>query len=237
MSKKSYPKVLVASPTYDGKDYIFAQHFDAIKKLNYPNFDYVYIDNSKGSSYTRLLRERGARVVHVPRGSNSRQALCNAQNWAREKCLREGYDYLMFIESDLIPFPDAISRLVSYGIPVVGATYYLHDHNANLDIPCIFFTEYKPEIGSTGTRLITLQEVQGFLNTGLRRVHGLGLGCTLFRRDIIERFSFWYDERFDNKHSDVYYYMDLHNNGIPVYVDTNYIIPHFPSRWDLVKDR
>lgn len=237
MSVKQYPKVLVASPTYEGKDYIFMQNWNAVKNQNYPNYDYIYIDNSAGTSYLRKLRERGVRVHHVPRGKNSRQALCNAQNYAREKCLSEGYDYLMFIESDLIPTPDAISRLVNYALPVVGATYYLKDHDSGLEVPCIFFTEFKPEVNAFGTRLITLQEIPQFLGTGLRQVHGLGLGCTLFRRDIIERFSFWYDERFDNKHSDVYYYMDLHNNKIPVYVDTNYVIPHFPSRWDIVNDR
>jgi glycosyltransferase involved in cell wall biosynthesis len=237
MTGKVYPKVLVASPTYNGKDYIFQEHWDAIRKLDYPNYDYIYIDNSKGDSYLSLLRRRGAKVVHVPRGQNSRQALCNAQNWAREKVLSEGYDYLMFIESDIIPTPDAISRLISYELPVVGATYYLKDHQQNLEVPCIFFTEYKPEVDANGTRLITLQEVPGFLNTGLRQVHGMGLGCTVFRRDIIERFSFWHDERFDNKHSDVYYYMDLHNNKIPVYVDTNFIVKHYPSDWAFVQDR
>ena len=230
--KNFYPKVLVAIPTYEGKDYVFKENFQAIKNLDYPNYSYIYIDNSAGSSYLSTLRRRGAKAVRVPRGGNSRQALCNAQNYARKKCLDEGYDFLMFIESDLVPTPDAITRLMSYGERVVGATYYI---GHEIKVPCIFFTMNKQ--GVLGTRLIHPKEVPEFLNTGLRKVHGMGLGCTLIRRDVVEKYVYWHDERFDNKHSDVYFYMQLWNDLVPVFVDTNYIIPHYPSKWENVKDR
>jgi GT2 family glycosyltransferase len=68
-------------------------------------------------------------------------------------------------------------------------------------------------------------------------VHGMGIGCTLIRRDIFNTYMFWYDERFSEKHSDVYFYMELQNKGIPVYLDTNIIIEHYPSKWEDVKDK
>ena len=232
-SQNSYPKVLVALPTYEGKDYIFQKNFEAIKAINYPNFDYVYIDNTKSLNYVNKLRRRGAKAVHVPRGDNSRQALCNSQNWAREKVIAGNYDYLMFIESDLIPTPDCITRLMSHNKGVVGAIYFI---GHKVKIPCVFFLDWKDST-QLGSRLIKLQEVPEFMNSGLREVHGLGLGCTLIRGDIVRRFFFWHDERFGNKHSDVYFYLDMHNNGYKVHVDTNYLIPHFPSDWSDVKDK
>jgi glycosyltransferase involved in cell wall biosynthesis len=246
MTEKNYPKVLVVSPTYEGKDYIFQENWECIKNFDYPNYDYVYIDNSKGDSYTKTLRKRGAKVIHVPRGSNSRQALCNAQNYARNRVLTEGYEYLMFVESDLLPEKHAITKLLSYSLPVVGATYYI-GHEVKL--PCLFILE-PTSTGQMGTRLvgtkindkgqvinIDYKVVNDFINKGLRQIHGMGLGCTLIRADIIKRFPFWYDGRFDNKHSDVYFYMDLHNNHIPVFADTDYIIEHRPSKWSNVEDR
>lgn len=247
MTEKIYPKVLVVSPTYEGKDYIFNENFQSLKGFDYPNYDYIYVDNSKGDSYLKKLRQRGAHAVHVPRGKNSRQALCNAQNYARNRVLTEGYEYLMFVESDLLPDKNAITRLLSYNLPIVGATYYIgHEHK----VPCLFLLEYKKNSGQMGTRLIGTdvdaqgrvirfypKEIEQYVNKGLKQVHGMGLGCTLIRKDIVERFPFWYDGRFDNKHSDVYFYMDLNNSHIPVFADTSYIIPHYPSKWESVEDR
>lgn len=226
--------MLVAIPTYQGKDYVFHENWNCVKNFTYPNYEYVYIDNSPTPDYYYKLKRRGANVVRVPRGANSRQALCNAQNWARNKVIRDNYDYLMFVESDLLPTPDAIQRLMNAGKPVVGALYYI---GHEIKIPCVFFLDWKGTGSSLGSRLISLREVPTFVGSGLRQVHGMGLGCTLIRGDLVKRFPFWYDERFDNKHSDVYFYMDVHNKGIPVYVDSNYVIVHKPSKWDEVKDK
>jgi len=229
------PKVLVAIPIFDQKDYIFKENFEAIKNINYPNYDYIYIDNSNSGAYVKKLRRRGCKAVRVPRGGNSRQALCNSQNYARKKALDGDYDYLMFVESDLIPTPECITILMSHGVGVAGALYYIGTEGVTF--PCIFFKDWKAESNQMGTRLIKFSEIKGFLNTGLRRVHGMGLGCTLIRREIFKRFPYWYDERFTHKHSDVYFYMELENKTVPVYVDTNYTIPHFPSKWNLVGDK
>lgn len=270
------PKILVAIPTYEGKDYIFKENWEAVKNLNYKNYDYVYIDNSVTPDYYFKLKRRGAPVVRVPRAGNSRQALCNAQNWARNKVLTENYDYLMFIESDLLPDREILNRLlghISYGKPVIGSLYMLEStfkeasipverfeslkkvlaasgneepkgivssdglvdiHDYRIRIPCIFFIN-----PPNATRLIKLNEVPNFVNTGLRRVHGTGLGATLIHRRIVEKYMFWYEENIVNKdkHSDVYFYMELHNDGIPVYVDTDVLIGHRPSKWSDVKDR
>jgi hypothetical protein len=245
-SQDRLPKVLVVSPTYEGKDYIFDQNFKAITSFDYPNYDYLYIDNSPGTSYLKTLRNRGAKAVRVQRGGNSRQALCNAQNYARLKVIQDKYDYLMFVESDLVPPKETIRRLLNYNLPVIGATYFIGQKHK---FPCLFVLDFKQPSGQMGTRLIgavhdssgnirgiNQKEMEAFIGKGVKQIHGMGLGCTLIRADVIKRFPFWYDSRFSNKHSDVYFYMDLHNNRIPVFADTSFIIPHFPSDWKNVKD-
>jgi GT2 family glycosyltransferase len=101
---------------------------------------------------------------------------------------------------------------------------------------CLFKLQRKPS-GLMGTKNLTPKESKQAFGRGLQKYHGVGLGCTLIRTDILKRFPFWYDDRFDNKHPDVYFYLELQNAGIPVYVDTNYNIPHQPSKWEEVKDR
>jgi glycosyltransferase involved in cell wall biosynthesis len=236
------PKVLVGIVTYDGKDYIFPECYKAVRNLDYDNYDVLIVDNSKGNSYyTKLLREGYKNVVHLQRAKNTRDTLSDSQNYIRHRMLDGNYDYLLMVESDLLPPPETITRLLNHNKLVTGSLYWLQGkipgQEGKFKIPCIFFLEYKKESQAMGTRLITYQELPSFLNTGLRQVHGCGIGCTLFARSIVEKYPYWTDERFDNKHSDVYLYMDLHNNHIPVFVDTSFEVPHFPSDWGQVIDR
>ena len=234
MSLKSHvPKILVFSPTYEGKEYIFDAFYKGIKSIDYPNWEFLMIDNTEGMSYTHKLRQRGINTVHVPRCGNSRQALCNAQNYARKYAIENDFDYILSIESDIICTPDVIQRLLKHDKKVVGGLYYI---GHEVKIPCIFFVEKMPT-GAFKTSLIKLQDVPHFINTGLQQVHGMGVGCTLVRRDIFTKYMFWFDERFDNKHSDVYFYMELQNDGVPVFCDTDLILTHHPSDWNLVQDR
>lgn len=229
------PKILMFSPTYEGKDYIFKEFYKHFTSIDYPNLDWMIIDNSKDESYVNKLRREGYQHIHhVPRSGNSRNALSNAQNYARQRAIDGGYDYLFSVESDVLVPKDILKKLLSFDKQVVGAVYFLK--NKHLETPCIFFTDVKPN-GMRGTRLMHPREAPGFLGRGLQRVHGAGMGCTLLRRDVFSRFMFWTDERFDNKHSDVYYYMELENAGIPVFVDTNTIVEHHPSAWEDVKDK
>lgn len=100
---------------------------------------------------------------------------------------------------------------------------------------CIFYLD-KKNTGLMGSRCLTPKQSQEHFRTGLRRVHGVGMGCTMIRNDIFQRFPSWSDNRLGNKHPDVYFYLDLQNNNIPVYVDTNVNIPHQPRDWAKVRD-
>lgn len=248
------PRVLVGVVTYEGKDYIFPKNYEIISNLTYPNYDFVVVDNSPTSNYVNKLRRRGYKHIHhITRGgeldgttNNSRMALAKSQNFIRNYMLENDYDYLLLVESDLLPPKDIIERLLGHVKPVVGCWYWIGTEGIKL--PCIFVNQRMPN-GLMGTRLIGTRvnpdgtkdinypEVGQYINTGLRKVHGVGFGTTLMRRDVVELEPFWYDERFDNKHSDVYFYLNLDVKKIPVYVDTNLHIPHYPSKWTDVKDR
>jgi hypothetical protein len=244
------PRVMVGVTTYEGKDYIFHKCMKHIKELDYPQhlIDVFVVDNSASPNYFYKLRRRGySNLYRVGRGDNSREALTNSQNKLRALCLEGGYDYLFFVESDLLISPDSLKRLLSYGKPVVGSTYNIG--RGEEFIPCIFLDVVTPE-GFLGTRALGIVQEGGKMSyypaeidsffagkEPIKRVHGCGLGCTLVSKDIVSRFPFWCDSRFDNKHSDVYFYLDLKNSGIPVYVDVTVVVPHFPSDWGAVKDR
>lgn len=248
MTKKN-PRVLVGVTTYEAKDYIFDRCMQSIAAFDYDNFDVMVVDNSKSFDYFLKLKRRGYQnVFHVDRGKNSREALTKSQNYIRAKMLEGGYDYLLFVESDLLPPPDTIIRLMGYGKPVVGSTYMIG--TGDYQVPCIFLDDIRKEgfkatrplgikVEDDGRKLRNPREIEMFLNTGgpIKQAHGVGFGCTLIKREIIEKYGFWCDERFDDKHSDVYFYLDLSRDRVPVFVDITGVVPHFPSDWGKVADR
>ena len=239
----NYPKVLILTPIYNGKEYCRKEFVNNTKKFTYPNFHHIFIDNSKGDSYTKKLRKEGLIVHRVPRGKSSREALANAQNYGASYAIKNDYDYVLSLESDIFPRPDVIQRLMKHWKPVVGSLYYIGGMpkaNGTMQprVPCVFVTTIKGEGKIGGTRLINREEHEKMISlSGLHRIHGMGVGCTLIDINILKKYRFFCDERFDNKHSDVYWYMTLWNDGIPVYVDYDVVSQHENSDWNKVKDR
>ena len=235
LKKMRLPKVLVFTPTYDGKEYCRKEFVENVMKFTYPNFEFLMIDNSKKGNYYHKLSKNGVPVVKVPRGNSSREGLAAAQNYARKKALDEGFDYVLSLESDIFPPKDIIQRLLKNWKPVVGALYYIGGVGKSPKRPCVFVVKND---GSNGTRLINSEEHSKLLGVGgLHRIHGMGVGCTLIDVSVLKNRVFWTDERFSNKHSDVYFYMDLWNSKVPVFVDYDIDVRHENSDWNLVQDR
>jgi len=262
---KYEPKVLIGTPIYNKKDYCLEKHLEHVRKINYTNYEQVFFDNSKSSKYYYKLKSKGLKVIRVPRGSNSRVAVANSMNAMRQYIKEHDYDYVLVLESDLFPDPEIINRLLQHNKEVVGSYYLLGldedelkyrslvkdytEHKISseelkqktkgllIKVPCIFITDVKKDTNFKGTRIIGRKEGIEIFRTGLRQVHGCGLGATLISRRIFLRFPFYFDSRYESKHPDVYFFADLSDAGIPVYVDTNFNIPHQPSSWDKVRDR
>lgn len=237
------PKVLLGIVVYDGKQYIWDKFWANVRNLSYPNLDIVVVDNSRTKKfYSKLKRDnkhvKNARFYHVNRGFTSREAQAKSLNKIRSILLDEGYDYFMSIESDLIPPRDVIERLMSHNVDVIGSMYLIgyEDSKTQVPRPCLFGVEVKPN-GTVGTFNFPPEKGFAFFGNGLVPIHGCGIGCSLISRKIMERFRWWYDLNEPVKHSDVLFYMDLHNQGIQVYLDSNMIIPHYNSKWDDVIDK
>jgi len=231
------PKVLLFTPIYEAKDYCLDKFISYAKKINYPNFKHILIDNSKTKQYyynlKNKLEDTNIAVFHVSRGNNSREALTRAQNFARNIALKEDYKYLMSLESDIMIPETIIQDLMIHGKDVVTAYYLI---GTKVKLPCITIPEYHENLGAFGTRLLkTHEEIAEYTDKGLKQVQAGGMGVCLIYIDVVKKFIFKYDPRF-NGHSDVYFFTDCFNNNVRVFVDTNIKCPHDNSDWKNVKD-
>lgn len=236
------PKVLIFTITYKGKDYCFNEFIARANTINYPNKKHIIIDNTAddGLQYYKTLKKRlrnkDYHVYHVERGNNSREALSRSQNFARKIALDEGYDYMLSLESDIMCTPDVVQKLMVHVKPVVTALYHIGDRSKGIRVPCITLAEFRKDIGAWGTRLLKVEEHKDYTRNGLKQVQAGGMGCTLIRRDILERFSFYYDPRFQG-HSDIYFFNNLFQSKIPVFTDTDLVLDHQNVNWNTVEDR
>lgn len=226
-----FPKVLVGTPTYEGKDYCLERWVANIRNLDYANYRFCVVDNTAHKRYyNKLRRKYPSNVVHVQRGQNSREALANSSNYLRQKVLDEGYDYLLMVEVDLFPQADVIQRLMRHNKLVVGHPYFTGVKERR---PCVFTTVEK-EKGVFGTQWIDAKSWNKIANGGLHRVHGMGVGCVLIHRSVLKQIRFYYSRADDvlmaqqksRRYPDTYFYLELHNRGIPVFLDTSKVVEH-----------
>lgn len=234
-----YPKVLVATTIYEGKDYIFERFWNNLKNLTYPNYEILIVDNSKTKKYYSKLKRMGVPVVHTKRGANSREAHAKSLNKIREHVLKGGFDYWLSVESDLIPPIDIIQRLMKHDKDSVGCMYNIGyaDSTTEPPRPCLFVTQVDEVAKSISTRNLTAEEGFGIFGKGVIPIHGCGIGTCLIKRHILVKIPFQFNTEVDRiMHSDVLFYMDMHNMGLKNHVDTDIIIPHFNSNWNKVKD-
>jgi len=233
-------KVLVGIVTYAGKDYVWDKFWNNIKGLSYPDYDVVIVDNSPTKKYYSKLKKRtkhdkNVKVYHVNRGSTSREGMSKSLNRLREHFIKGDYSHLMMIESDLIPPKDITERLMSHNVGVVGSLYLIGHAGSETEPPrpCLFSLD-KENKGCTKNLMPDVGFK--FFGKGLIKIHGCGFGSTLFQREVVEQFKFWYSLDEPIKHSDVLFYMDYHNAGYRAYVDTDLIVPHYASDWNSVTD-
>jgi hypothetical protein len=99
--------------------------------------------------------------------------------------------FLFMVDSDVLPPPDAIERLLAHNLPVVGGVYHkkekfrVKDKDGNEGIvqrPVVY--DYSRFNEETQTFMFHERFKDG---VGLEKVDGIGAGCLMLRRDVCEK--------------------------------------------------
>lgn len=112
------PRVLVACPTHQVKEYCFQEWIDNVKNLTYPFYDILVVDNSADNSYVEKWGKQ-IPMIHLdglpqdPEKGGFR--ICRSMAEIQRLFLAGDYQYWMNIEADNIPPKDVIETLLTYG--------------------------------------------------------------------------------------------------------------------------
>jgi hypothetical protein len=222
------PKILLATPTSEFKDYCIIPWINYIKSLTFP-LDILIVDNSRDPEYHKKFIQHGLKTLYVkPRANEDIKGLiARSQEVIRNYCLLGGYDYLFSLESDIFSAPNIIEHLLGFRKSVVGLSYFIGQAcESNLII-------FELETFGYSSLSRTAEPDKAFhLFDGTCKPHyQIGLGCILISRNVLELVKFRSDEVY---FSDVNFHTDLKKLGISSYLDTSNIAFHFNGNWDKV---
>jgi len=211
MDKK---KVLVACVTYEKDAAYLAQFMDSLKALDFQDFDILLVDTSDNEGYDKRLAEVGNFVISAGAGlDRSIKKITLGRNKAREFFLAHDYDYLLFVDTDVLLPKDALSKLLSDSKDVVGGVYLTRQ----LLMGKLFILPVVADFSSDPKccRPMMLPEA---MNDDVKEVAWIGFGCMLISRKVLEKVSMRYYEK-SMSGEDVAFCVDSRAAGFRVFAD------------------
>lgn len=219
-------RVLVGTPTSDHKLYCQDEFIYKIKRLSYPHYDIFIADNSQDRKNQKSLMKQGINFIHIkPRNKPIQQVIADSHEAIRQHFLRGRYDYLLHLESDVMPTSDIIERLMIHNKPIVSACYFISEGtNSHLMIQQI---EDWGEIREMAN--IKDGADMNMMDGKLHQVFACGLGACLIRRDVVEKIPFRWSG--GDIFPDSYFSFDANSAGFAKFVDTSLLLEHKNSSW------
>ena len=145
---------------------------------------------------------------------------------ARQKCLEKAlkvrgeYDYIMWIDSDIIFEPHDFKQLLSHKLDIVSGLYLCQKNNGIYDIP----QEYAC-VDLNGKRFNRF-EYEG--TRQLKEVRANGMGWMLVKQGVFEtiRYPFYSNEKLGTMGEDIVFQLKAKEHGFKSLVDTSVIVGH-----------
>lgn len=147
-----------------------------------------------------------------------------------EEALKANCDYLMFIDSDMIFPPDAISALLSRDKPVIGADYH-YKYPPVMSVTNIDPTKIEEEYTTIDPRWPNHPLLNpNHLPNKIFEVRAVGTGFMLIKTEVFQKIEkpwFWYDKKGDHfLGEDIWFCDKIRKAGLSVWCDPTIKIEH-----------
>jgi hypothetical protein len=228
-------KLLVGCPTSEVKSYCEDLYLSTITNLFYPKelYDILIVDNSPTGKNAKRINKLGINCRHVnPKGKTNQQYIAESQEVLRKYALDNDYDYLVMIESDIIPPLTCLTSLLSHQLPVVCGLYFIGHGADSYPMRQLVEKDGNQErytINSDGMH--SINDIDG----QLKEVQNGGFGCIAIHRSVLSQIQFRSEKGADS-HSDSYFGADLAQLGIKQHQDTSLMCEHLNGNWNTVLD-
>ena len=257
---KTETRVLIGSPVHQ-KPQILSEFLQSLLELNKKDIavDYYFIDDNNIQESSDLLSEFAMKEnkVLIHKSQIKEEYVCdnNTHHWKEnlvwkvaefkdriiDYAKNKNYDYLFFLDSDLILHKDTLIHLISTGKDIISEIFWTKWEQDSVELPQVWlkdkYTQYYVERGENLSRSEIVSRHKQFIEKlkvpGIYEVGGLG-ACTLISQYAlnkgvsfreIKNLSFWGEDR--------HFCIRASSLGLSLYVDTNYPAYHIYRESDL----
>jgi hypothetical protein len=225
-----HPLILIAAPTFSGKEYCQFDWIEQLSQLTYPNFKVFLSDNSVNEEFSKKINEYGIECVWCdPKGKTNIQAMADSHEQCRLKAIEIGAEYLLHWEVDIFTkYRNIIERLILRRKAVVSGIYHI-GHGVSSHLCLVVRKQNHSSELATAFVLRDGADIM-FVDGNLKKVANAGLGLCLIHKSVFEKVSFRSDKS-ERDHPDSSFAADLYYHGVSVFADTSLLCEHRNQKW------
>ena len=223
-------KVLIAAPQHESKNYCWEERSNRIDNLTYSNYDVFIADNSKTKDNYKKIKKYGYKCQHIPQNEKGLVFTINdSHNACRKYMLDNEYDYMLHIETDVIPPFDVIERLLAHDRMVVGGSYDIF-YGKQRKLMVQLSEEYDKSVSQYRSVQFADHRESSFFTGNVEEVYHAGIGCMMIKKSVLENIKFRAEQGTDY-FPDTWFANDCYSYNIPIFVDTNIQCKHKNFTW------
>jgi len=200
-------KVLIGVVTYGKQRYCLDEFCDSLSKQTVKS-DILFVVNHGEDAYATLIRSKGFKVVEDPTPATTRiDKILNGRNYLRDHALKNDYDYLLFLDSDIMIPANGVEILLSPKIDVLSGAYLnaFEIDGEKVVAPVMF-----KDLGNGECQLYTYNAVAP---PQVFEIGAAGLGCTLISKKVLEKIKFRTFSNSATGGEDMAFYVDARAKG------------------------
>jgi len=217
-------KILIGAPTTRSKEYCFNEFIQGIKNQSHTKYDIVVAISHEEKDYQDELKKRGLKVIEWSGDVKAKiERIVNARNIIRKFFLKGGYDYLLWIDSDIVLPPNAVEKLLSHEKELVTGVYAgrLSVENTTQILPVLYGLTDDPEFAGQ-------YSMDAVLGDDFFEIAAAGLGCCLVKRNVLEKVNIrYYKDTMAGE--DIAFFEDSRKAGFKAYADTSVKCRHMEA--------
>lgn len=207
-------KTLIGVITHSKHRFCLDEFQESIQKQTIPA-DHLFVVNNGEKAYVTLLKSRNLNAVENPKAGKTRiENIVSGRNYIRDYALKNGYDYVFFIDSDVIVPPGALYVLQSLKTDVATGVYL---NGFELGGKVVIAPMLFKDLGGGNCQLYTYE---GVAFPQVFEIGAAGLGCTLASKKVLEKVEFRTFKPDSSGGEDMAFYVDARAKGFKAMVHT-----------------
>jgi hypothetical protein len=156
---------------------------------------------------------------HTPQTGNAHEDILAQYQLGRDIFLASNADYLLIVESDIIPPRDTITKLMALGADAAYGVYVFRN------TPVVnIFEKYSPTAKNQGSSLsLSPHKLRRAVKAQRTECTGAGLGCVLIKRHVLKLIDF---RLAPSAHCDTWFNRDIFHQKMTQMADMSVVCGH-----------